>query len=113
MKIIPQDIPPNMTNTYIYLTIKHNEFRLLRLTQVEPTVTFELGTFSIGDWPNYIALSYTWGNLPAPQECQCNGSPFYVSLTLFAALRNIFDDNDVTWLWVDAICINQEDELEK
>lgn len=68
--------------------------------------------------PDYKALSYTWGGL---QHKSQGGEPrvlidgHHIEMTenLYAALRQIrCHDCDVT-IWVDAICINQEDKAEK
>ncbi|KUJ21200.1 uncharacterized protein LY89DRAFT_577413, partial [Mollisia scopiformis] len=72
--------------------------------------------------PVYCALSYTWGqatdvNFPI----FVNGKTFSVSKNLFRALEIIvspsFRHDDkaqpCTLLWIDAICINQQDPLER
>ncbi|KAI4185375.1 MAG: hypothetical protein L6R41_004177 [Letrouitia leprolyta] len=62
----------------------------------------------------YEALSYTWGKQPArPRWIRLNGKPFYVQPNLFDALKSVRRRNEMVTLWIDAICINQLDNIEK
>lgn len=72
--------------------------------------------------PVYFALSYTWGQATDERlTIFVNGKPFRVRENLFRALKIIasplfpHDDKDqpCTLLWIDAICINQQDPLER
>src|SRR5277367_3674687 len=96
-----------------YSSIGPDDFRLLKVEKIHPKVEFTLETFPVNDAPQYEALSYAWGTLPASEECICNGDGFYLSPTLYRALQCIYRDREPGWLWVDAICINQKDETEK
>jgi ankyrin repeat protein len=61
----------------------------------------------------YEALSYTWGDLDQPYNISLNDSPMSVTVNLFQALWALrYPDRDRT-VWVDAICINQEDVKER
>jgi hypothetical protein len=60
----------------------------------------------------YEALSYTWEG--ASQAITVNGnSEFEVTGNLSVALRRIRHETQSRLLWVDAICINQKDKVEK
>lgn len=98
---------------YVYSRIQPDEFRVLRITAVSPLVAFHLETFSIYDAPEYEALSYAWGTAPAEEEAICNGARFLVTRTLAEALRRVYAHSGSGWVWVDAICINQADDVEK
>jgi hypothetical protein len=92
----------------------------------------------LGNPWRYEALSYAWGNEDATHEIKvANGLPsrkgqrpsytdlwklaskqrrhlsFYVKPNLFAALKRLRDSNRDIWLWVDAICMNQKNRVEK
>ncbi|KAI0891956.1 HET-domain-containing protein [Annulohypoxylon nitens] len=58
---------------------------------------------------HYEALSYTWGDMNDRSEILVNGRPFPVTRNLEAALRDIRLGDTTRMLWVDSICINQED----
>ncbi|KAI0437509.1 heterokaryon incompatibility protein-domain-containing protein [Xylaria telfairii] len=64
---------------------------------------------------SYKALSYSWkGDDFSPDVAIfCNSKPIYVSANLHAALRRLRTPNEVVKLWVDAICINQQDAAER
>ncbi|KAL2673780.1 hypothetical protein Neosp_012224 [[Neocosmospora] mangrovei] len=65
------------------------------------------------------ALSYVWGDSNIRRAIRLNGSTFKVTVNLFEGLRQIresmFEDETLPQLpiWVDAICINQDDKVEK
>jgi len=65
--------------------------------------------------PPYEALSYTWGD--PNDRCQVpidfDGYPAHISTNLEAALRVLRYHDEPRQLWIDALCINQDDVLEK
>ncbi|KAI1392829.1 heterokaryon incompatibility protein-domain-containing protein [Hypoxylon trugodes] len=74
--------------------------------------------------PAFVALSYVWGvTAQPPQVVLCNGHPFEVTENCWEALaqfrqdirrsRNTSAEPSSIALWIDAICINQKDEVEK
>ncbi|KAE8165655.1 heterokaryon incompatibility protein-domain-containing protein [Aspergillus tamarii] len=98
---------------YIYSRIEPDEFRVLKLIEVQPRIEFTLETFSIYEAPEYEALSYAWGTSLEMEESVCNGAHFRISQALGQALRGIHAHSQGGWIWVDAICINQTDAEEK
>ena len=61
----------------------------------------------------YEALSYTWGD-PTPKfSVQCNGKTLPVAYNLYSALQHLRDTDTRRYLWIDAICINQNDTDER
>jgi ankyrin repeat protein len=61
----------------------------------------------------YEALSYTWGNSAKPYEISVNDCPMPVTMNLIQALSDLrYPDRDRI-IWVDAICINQDDPKER
>lgn len=61
----------------------------------------------------YEALSYTWGDATKCRTIECNGKHFGVSQNLFDALINIRLSDKSRTIWIDALCINQENDAEK
>jgi hypothetical protein len=62
----------------------------------------------------YAALSYVWGDLAAPRvDIMVNGIRFPVTSNLRTALKHFRHRTRRRVLWVDAICINQDDAAEK
>lgn len=61
--------------------------------------------------PDYKALSYCWGDSSNKVNILVNGETFAVTRNLYTALLQLQSAN--RYLWVDAICINQEDATER
>ncbi|KAI8712730.1 HET domain-containing protein [Fusarium sp. LHS14.1] len=68
---------------------------------------------------HFAALSYVWGDSNVRRTICLNGNTCEVTVNLFEGLRQIresmFEDGTLPQLpiWVDAICINQDDKNEK
>jgi hypothetical protein len=62
----------------------------------------------------YEALSYNWGNHYSKQTVFCSNPPSVLEVTqnCYSALRRLRSDS-VRCLWIDAICINQNDDNER
>ncbi|KAK6824310.1 hypothetical protein RU639_005018 [Aspergillus parasiticus] len=58
----------------------------------------------------YQALSYVWGSEMKPESIILNGCIFHVTANLHAALSHLRNRQFEKILWVDAICINQDEE---
>lgn len=61
----------------------------------------------------YEALSYTWGSAEAPKHILVNGKILVVTKNLHQALQQLRDKDQDRILWIDAICINQDNEKER
>ncbi|KAI1399337.1 heterokaryon incompatibility protein-domain-containing protein [Hypoxylon fuscum] len=95
------------------------ETRFLRLfpAHCEDEIRTELFTASVEyDIPDFKALSYAW-DLDGPKRyIAVNGNPIEVPGNVFVLLLKIrrhFCGTSAIILWIDSICINQEDIPEK
>ncbi|TGO33995.1 hypothetical protein BHYA_0217g00080 [Botrytis hyacinthi] len=61
----------------------------------------------------YEALSYVWGSPENPKVVYINNRSLSVTANLYAALLHLRDRAFERIIWVDSICINQEDNTEK
>lgn len=62
----------------------------------------------------YEALSYTWGDPDLPRaSCKLNGHEHVVTVNLESALKKLRGRTRKRYLWVDALCINQDDVVER
>lgn len=61
----------------------------------------------------YTALSYVWGDPAFVKPMICNGRPFKTTQNLDLALRYLRQTDVAVLLWIDQICINQDDLKEK
>lgn len=96
------------------------QIRLLRVVQLdadgaEEHIQCELQTFDTGECPAYIAISYTWGDPRSTKPISLNSKTFTVRqncwYVLWQARRH--DLSGYMYLWIDSICINQNDDYEK
>ncbi|KAK0718942.1 heterokaryon incompatibility protein-domain-containing protein [Apiosordaria backusii] len=99
-------------------------FRLMRLNPgiLDQGVTCTLEEIPLNNAPPYKALSYAWdnsisssspGSSPSTMMITCNNVPIAVSTNLYAALKRLRSREKVVNLWVDAVCINQQDPDER
>ena len=61
----------------------------------------------------YEALSYVWGDERSLYDLRCNDKSFSILRNLEEALRHLRKRDQIRWLWIDFICINQNDDIEK
>ncbi|EHK44775.1 uncharacterized protein TrAtP1_002897 [Trichoderma atroviride] len=101
--------------TYTPLRRDTLEIRLVRILSAgESTcdISLELRHAFI-DEISFAALSYVWGDVKNPIEVSINASSCMIGHNLFTALRQLFDNGNHGWLWIDALCIQQSDQEEK
>jgi hypothetical protein len=61
----------------------------------------------------FAALSYFWGDVEPAQTIYMNGLSRTITPNLAAALRHLRDPHDFLRIWIDALCINQADLVER
>ena len=126
MSMIPETqkpLPP--------LPYDKQSIRLLRYLSPEKPqlpLKFELRAFDLANCPKYAALSYTWLNpflYSHPRYridknwdsrsgiIYCNDEPVSILPNLHEALQELVLCHGLFWLFIDALCINQNDEIEK
>jgi Heterokaryon incompatibility protein (HET) len=95
-----------------------SSFRILTLLPGEHHTPLSC-TLSYEDWRNpaasYESVSYSWGDRFHNKNIHLNSHPFTVTSNLESALRHLRHEKpgSLRRLWVDAICINQEDYQER
>lgn len=98
------------------------EIRLLEIVSVEPDITFKTHVVSLLDEPIFTALSYVWGFPPTWVGVNVDGAKIPVTESLTNAVKDIHhlwaqerpdEILESMRLWADAICINQQDVVEK
>jgi hypothetical protein len=62
---------------------------------------------------HYEALSYTWGDENEKRLITINDQSFYVTESLYQVLFHLRLSNQDRVLWIDAICINQDGDVER
>lgn len=66
----------------------------------------------LNNCPQYETLSYTWGTQPDRTNITCNGRPLNITSSLSQILSHLRGTEE-RLLWIDQICINQNDDREK
>lgn len=106
--------------------------RSIRLLDLKPgngeqTICFDFETYSLDSCPDYIALSYTWGDPMYTVPVLGDGKIVDVTRSLKNALWQLREDrkrlirqkysglrhSHSLRFWIDALCINQLDQKEK
>ncbi|KAJ0120498.1 hypothetical protein J7T55_015227 [Diaporthe amygdali] len=100
---------------YSPLDTQKSEIRLVTLLpgQSRDAIRCTLSIASLDSAPEYTALSYVWGDLSKTIPITVDNEPFDVTVNLEAGLRAVRKRWKRRVLWIDAICINQEDVQEK
>ncbi|KAI6083982.1 HET-domain-containing protein [Hypoxylon rubiginosum] len=100
---------------YSPLDPDRSEIRLLVLqrSRLSDPVRCTLRTVSLDTPPYFEALSYVWGDMSVKKPITVDGEEFQVTVNLESALRALRRPFRQHTLWVDAVCINQDDIPEK
>lgn len=73
----------------------------------------ELTTWPLESLPPYYAISYTWGEPSDTTNIEINDKRMVVRRNCEYVLQQAFAEDAAAYLWVDAICIDQENLQEK
>jgi hypothetical protein len=106
---------------YQPLSASEPEIRLIRVrgrnhsyTDIGYSLDCELFHVRIEELPPYKCLSYTWGSASdRVYSILVNGQDFKVRKNLWRALKRLQLENEELLIWIDAICINQQDNHER
>lgn len=108
--------------SYTYMPLGNLDLKTIRLIELLPDDDQKLGIPRLRLWtsslldsqqPSYEAVSYCWGDKTHPQPLLCENSIIWATQNLFDALQQMRLKDRTRILWADAICINQDDPLEK
>lgn len=104
--------------TYQYTPLRPGDltFRLLKLLKYQgPELECELfpQPLSNGDHVPYEALSYVWGSNELVECIKLNEKRLWITDNLYCALQYLRLQDRDRYLWIDAICINQDDKEEQ
>ncbi|KAI0399828.1 heterokaryon incompatibility protein-domain-containing protein [Xylaria palmicola] len=104
---------------YQALCRERREFRLARIKptphgeQDDHLIEVTLEHASLNDPPSFTALSYTWGDNADEATILVNAIPIPTRRNLHAALYQLRKRALDDWIWIDVICIDQNDDSER
>jgi len=106
---------------YTYKKLQNRHIRLLRLHRDRFfRIRYELVEVPLHDAPCFEAISYTWGDQLAVEHITISDKTFRTTQTVARILRSrchklrlIPVPGIEFFVWIDALCINQEDRDEK
>ncbi|KAH7252746.1 heterokaryon incompatibility protein-domain-containing protein, partial [Fusarium tricinctum] len=110
---------PQSSVLYTNSAVSGSQIRLLKILSTHPDVSCELNITELDGQAEFNALSYVWGDPSVTETIYVNGNKVQVTTNLASALRHTphhLDESKNTAgkrIWVDAICINQDDGAEK
>jgi hypothetical protein len=93
-----------------------DHIRILSLAPSEnlsDPIHVQLSVVKLADDPNFVALSYCWGDATDKLPIFCNEKQFHVTKNLDSALRHLRDESKERIFWIDAICIDQNNVTER
>ena len=107
-----------LRNHQVYAYIPLPDYTSIRLVELFSGPVFAplqcklVVSRSVAD-QSYQALSYAWGETTKTHYITIEGKRLPISANLDRALRQVRRNEQNLYLWVDAICINQDDAIEK
>ncbi|KAB5516995.1 heterokaryon incompatibility protein-domain-containing protein [Coniochaeta sp. 2T2.1] len=110
----PEGAPPK-SGVYMPLI----RARLIRLVDIDTDGAFSAISCKLietdVDQPvtTYLALSYAWGDPDKTRDIICNGTSLQVTESLATAMGQLRERYSGRLFWIDAICINQQDPVER
>lgn len=105
------------SNVYNGLDRDKPEIRLLHILPggLDDQIACSIASCSLEAKPVYTALSYTWGSVSPDCTIRVNGTEVGVTKNLWRFLSQMRSppDHRQRKFWIDALCINQIDQLER
>ncbi|KAI6710313.1 hypothetical protein JHW43_007165 [Diplocarpon mali] len=116
LSLNPLEIQSDASVSYQYRPLKdRGSLRFCELLPGNPQdqINIKLLHRSLLDLPTCSAVSYAWGSTERRHEIFCEGKALAVTSNLLLFLARLRSPTECHVLWIDAICINQDDVDER
>lgn len=103
---------------FAYEPLAETDIRLIKIHPgtIGTPIIGEIAHVDLRGKPEFLALSYVWGSDAKTMEIQLNGHKVNITQNLYVALdrlRTYCKDFTGMWIWIDALCIDQQNTAEK
>ncbi|KAE9365758.1 hypothetical protein N431DRAFT_429984 [Stipitochalara longipes BDJ] len=99
---------------YQYRPLQDSQFRLVRILPERKTmIKCEIIHYSLEEPPQYVAVSYAWGDAGDTRNIALEGSLVPIAVSLYGALEALRQKVSSVLVWVDALCIDQQNTNER
>lgn len=117
MRAAHNDASNDRAKMYEKHSLDINSTRSMRILPPESTdgsdiISCRLGVVSLDESPKYRALSYVWGDPSVTKPILVDDTTVQVRMNLWTFLDQMRNEQYWDALWIDALCIN-EDDLEE
>ncbi|KAI0121869.1 HET-domain-containing protein [Daldinia grandis] len=108
-----------MASSFKYESLLKGSIRILQLKPElkDGRPQLYIKTYKRQNVPEYISMSYCWGQHPESESVYLDGQPFLVRSNLFQLLLHLRhhcrEYSEWHYFWIDAICIDQSNIEEK
>ena len=104
-----------LSSIYTNCPINSNQVRIIEpVNGQEEPLSYKFHIHTLEKCPPYTAISYAWGD-PKSETCpvRIDGRPIYIRQNLWHFLDQVRLNYKIGFLWIDAICIDQNNPVEK
>ncbi|TID18699.1 heterokaryon incompatibility protein [Venturia nashicola] len=105
---------PQRGKGYPYTPLRPKEFRLVEISPMTAlAIKCKIFHAFAENLPQYVAISYAWGDAGDRKEMILDGHTISVTASLHGALEVVRRKNEAVFVWADVLCINQQDIEER
>jgi Heterokaryon incompatibility protein (HET) len=111
---IATTIMANPPSDFRFELLRAGQIRLLSISIINEQVELSLHRYYLQTAPEYYAISYAWGTEQRTTSVLCNLQTMTITPHVYEGLRciNSLYGSSIR-IWIDSICINQDDNEEK
>ena len=106
-------IATQVVSSFSYKPLADGEIRFIKVPCGRSEHLYSVSNVTMDETLQFYALSYTWHGQSRSENLICNGTVLKVTPNVRTALTYLSQREACLPVWIDAVCINQEDAMEK